>query len=45
MPKIDCVGSELHHMKEHPSLIDIVKFERDWRIGKAMVGNRSNKRA
>ena len=30
--------SESYHMKEHPRLIQIVKFDRDWRKVKSMVG-------
>ena len=29
--------SESYHMKEHPRLIQAVKFERDWRKGKSTV--------
>ena len=29
--------NESYHMKEHPRLIQAVKFERDWRKGKSIV--------
>ena len=29
---------ESYHMKDHPSFIQTVKFEPDWRKGKSMVG-------
>ena len=31
--KLIGVKSESYHMKEHPKLIQIVKFEHDWRKG------------
>ena len=40
MPKIDWVETWILPQKEHPRLIQIelLKFERDWRKGKSMVG-------
>ena len=32
------VKRESYHMKEHRRLIQIAKFERDWRKGRSMVG-------
>ena len=30
--------SETYHIKKHPSLIQFVKFERDWIPGKSVLG-------